>query len=339
MSFHPPDLHPARVRENRGAGSSRAAHADIHRDTVQPTIFHEPWWLEAATGNTYQCATVTRANRIVGSFPYVCANLPLGTRVCGMAPLTHVLGPGIVCGPGNPPNRRLKADGILRELLMAMGSFSGFHIKMHRGVTDTLVFQEHGYRTSVQFTYELQPAAETLLWAGMRDKTRNVIRQARTAYNVRATPDPEFFETFYAANLIARSSVNNYRHISAVCRASLARNRSRILTAHDRIGKAVAAIMYVWDEVSVYYLLSTRAVDAGNGAVSLLIWNAICDAASRNLLFDFDGVATPGSRLFYTGFGGVPAPRYIVSRFTLRHRIAGRLSNPFRLPTRHTYQW
>jgi hypothetical protein len=34
--------------------------------------------------------------------------------------------------------------------------------------------------------------------------------------------------------------------------------------------------------------------------------------------------------LFFTGFGGVVRPRYIVSRYSLAHRIVGRLSNPFR---------
>jgi hypothetical protein len=43
--------------------------------------------------------------------------------------------------------------------------------------------------------------------------------------------------------------------------------------------------------------------------------------------------------VFYTGFGGRVVPRYIVSRYSLAHRIAGRLSNPFRMPTRHLFQW
>lgn len=306
---------------------------------LHPTVFHEPWWLAAATDGNYRALTVTRGGRIVGSFPFVETRLGLGARVCGMAPLTHVLGPGIDPGDGAMPNRRLKGDGILRELLGALGTFDGFHIKMHRGIEDTLIFQENGYRTPVQFTYELAPATETQLWRGMRDKTRNAIRQAMRVLDVRELSDPARFDWFYTENLKDRDDTNRYRHIAAVCRASLAHGQGRILRAEDNQGRMVAAIFYAWDHATAYYLLSTRAVGAANGAISLLIWHAVSDAAGRGLVFDFDGVATPGSRLFYTGFGGAPAPRYIVSRFSLRHRVMNRLRSPFRPPARHTYQW
>jgi hypothetical protein len=100
----------------------------------------------------------------------------------------------------------------------------------------------------------------------------------------------------------------------------------------------MAAIFYIWDSQAAYYLFSTRRLESSNGAVSLLLWTAIKDAARRGLVFDFDGLASQGSRVFYTGFGGDVVPRYIVSRHSLAHRVAGRLANPFRLPTKQFFQ-
>jgi hypothetical protein len=103
-----------------------------------------------------------------------------------------------------------------------------------------------------------------------------------------------------------------------------------MLAAHDAAGGETAAIFYVWDTDAAYYLLSTRREDAHNGAVSLLLWHALRDIAARGLVFDFEGVISSGSALFFTGFGGEVAPRYVVSRHTLGHRIAGRIANPWR---------
>ncbi len=308
-------------------------------DPLVPTVFHEPWWLTAATDGQFQEVRVTVGGCVVGRFPFVLGRLPGRQMLCHMPELTHFLGPAIDVGSGSAANRALKHDGILRDLLQAMPRTSGFYQKLHRRTVDTLVFQEQSYRTAVQFTYEIEPQPAASIWAAMRDKTRNVIRRAEQKYDVVERPDPAWFAALYRANLAGRGVDNHYRRITPVCDAALLHNRGRIIAARDEQGRAVAAIFYVWDGQVGYYLLTTRGEQAGNGAVSLLIWDAIRDCAARGLVFDFDGVATPGSRVFYTGFGGRVVPRYIVSRYSLAHRIAGRLSNPFRMPTRHLFQW
>jgi Acetyltransferase (GNAT) domain len=281
---------------------------------------------------------VTAGGRIVGRFPFVVRRMFAGHALCGMPELSHLLGPATDPGAGSAANRALKRDGILRELLAKLPRTSGFYQKLHGGLTDTLVFQEQGYRTAVQFTFEIEPAPIPAIWAAMRDKTRNAIRCAQARYQVAEFADADRFAAFYNENLLARDSTNHYRGIRLVCEAALLRDRGRIILALDDNGCASAGIFYVWDARAAHYLLTTRNEQAGNGAVSLLIWHAIQDCATRGLIFDFDGVATPGSRVFYTGFGGQVVPRYIVSRYSLGHRIVGRLSNPFRLPTKHLYQ-
>jgi hypothetical protein len=93
-----------------------------------------------------------------------------------------------------------------------------------------------------------------------------------------------------------------------------------VLAARDAAGTIVAAIFYVWDQRSAYYMLTTRAKDAGNGAVSLLLWSAMCHASGLGLIFDFAGVGSNSGRaLFSAGFGGTVAPRYVASRYTSTH--------------------
>jgi hypothetical protein len=67
--------------------------------------------------------------------------------------------------------------------------------------------------------------------------------------------------------------------------------------------------------------MSTRNVNAAdpdvrNGAVKLLIVDAIAHAARAGRTFDFDGVTTGGSSELYRGFRGTEIDRYILTRKT-----------------------
>ena len=174
----------------------------------------------------------------------------------------------------------------------------------------------------------------------MRDKTRNVIRRAEEQHQACEMVDVEAFARFYVGNVAASGRRSHYDEalITRVCDAAVQRGQGRIIATETPSGEPAAAIFYVWDTEAAYYLLTTRRLDAGNGAVSLLIWDAMRDVAARGLIFDFEGVVTSGGALVFTGFGGEITPRYVVSRFTLGHRIAGRLSNPFRSRGVETYR-
>ena len=84
----------------------------------------------------------------------------------------------------------------------------------------------------------------------------------------------------------------------------LARERGRILVAKDHTGTPVAAIFYLLDQTSVYYFLTTRRQEAHGGAISLLTWLAIQDAAQRGLIFDFEGI--PGEPYFTPNLAAYP---------------------------------
>ena len=303
-------------------------------DPMAPTVFHQPWWLDAVTGGDYAEAVVTQAGRRIGWFPYVMTPILPGHQVCGMPDLTHFLGPAIDDGTGAACNRVLRRAQITRELLAQVPRASGFWQVMHRCTNDTLVYQEMGYEAGVRFTFEVASARPETLWRNMRDKTRNVIRRAEEQHSV-AELDIGAFAALYNDNLRRAGTRSHYAAtlIGRVCQAAISRQQGRIIAAENAAGEPVAAIFYAWDAQAAYYLLSSRRPDAGNGAVSLLLWHAMRDIAARGLIFDFEGVVTAGSALFFAGFGGVITPRYVVSRFTLAHRIAGRLSNPFRRPT------
>jgi Acetyltransferase (GNAT) domain len=284
-------------------------------DPLAPTVFHEDWWLETATGGNFDVAEVTSGGRTVGRLPF-CIRKRLGLKMIHMPHLTYFLGPAIDEGEGSHNNRFLKRLEITRELIDKLPPAKSEYVKCHAGITEVIAFQEHGFRSYVQFTHEVSPRPVEALWQQMRDKTRNVIRRAEERLSIREMTDPGEFVQLFERNLALRGIQNDLDTTLSrkTIAASLERQRGRILAACDKNNQVVAANVCVWDETASYYLLSTRGSDAGNGAVSLLIWEAIKDSVRRNLVFDFAGLGTQGSILLYTGFGGAVSPRYVAVR-------------------------
>lgn len=293
----------------------RANVPETTRNPLAPTVFHEDWWLDAATGGSFDVAEVTADGRTVGRLPFHVRSR-FGLRIMNMPDLTYFLGPAIDEGEGTPNNRFLKRLEITRELIARLPSASWQYFKCHAGINDVIAFQEQGFRTYVQFTHLVTPDTLEALWQKMRNKTRNVIRRAEERLSVVELSDPIEFARLFEHNLGLKGlqSEIDRTHCQQIISASLQRHRGRILAARDNTGRVVAANFCVWDQTSCYYVLSTRCDASGNGAGSLLIWEAMKDSARRGLVFDFGGLGAPGSVLLYTGFGGTIAPRYVAVR-------------------------
>ena len=189
-----------------------------------------------------------------------------------------------------------------------------------------IAFQEEAFKTYVQFTHEIPPQAKEDLWQQMRDKTRNVIRRAEEQFKVTELYDADEFVRLYNEHLSSRH-VHNTLDLSAIkrlLRAALERNQGRILGTCNEKGEIVAANFCAWDSRTSFYVACTRRADSGNGATSLLLWEAIQHASLNGKAFDFSGLGTRGSVLHYAGFGADVSPRYVAVRATGMGKLAAR---------------
>jgi hypothetical protein len=292
-------------------------------DPLVPTVFHEPWWLDAASGGRYEEVTVSSGGRTVGRLPYL-RKSRLGFSICVAPELTLYLGPAISAGNGSLAASTIKRHQITRELIEKLPPFSLFHQQMHRGIPDALPFAQHDFKVLAKFSYEVAPSPEATIWRNMRDKTRNVIRRAQERSEL-VDLEPAAFLSVYEANLERRGRFFNYMYRSnaaAIFDATLSRGRGRLLGARDESGTVAAAIFYVWDDAVTYYMLTTRTPGSHNGIVSMLLWEAIRESAAHGRVFDFGAIGTAGSVLFYSAFGGEVRPRFLVERITHAYTAA-----------------
>lgn len=312
------------------AGPAPTASILSSRMSLIPTVFHEDWWMEAATEGRHTILEISANNQTVGRLPFMMRNR-LGLKGIWTPPFTYFLGPGIDEGEGSPNTRYLRRLEITRELIHKLPPSSWQCIRCHGGTPDVIPFQEQAFRTYVQFTYEVPPAAEKEIWQRMRDKTRNVIRRAEEQFETVDIADAGAFIRLYEQNLSSKSLRNKVDLPSCkrLIEAALQHQQGRVIAARSRTGEIVAANFCAWDHKTSYYISCTRSDAAGNGASSLLVWNAIRHAASKGLTFDFAGLGTSGSILHYTGFGGVISPRFAAVRSTSFGRVVAGIRSLF----------
>lgn len=285
---------------------------------MRETIFQEAWWLDIAAPG-WRELTVEAGGRTVARLRYrPTTQGPF--RLCGPPPMSRVAAPVVLDVAGHKPeSRQRRALALIGELLDRLPPFDLVRFALDAAETDILPYLGRDFRPLVQHTFLIDCAkAPEAIWAGLRDKTRNVVRRARERLEVTELADAERFVAFYRQNLGDARSYVALDLVPALFAAAFARDRGRILAATDAQGRPHAMVMILWDARACYYYLSTRdAKVADLGAVGLLVWRAMAEAQRRGLVFDLDGVTSASRLQFLLGFGGAVASRFVVERGSL----------------------
>jgi CheY-like chemotaxis protein len=301
-------------------------------------LFHEPWWLSAATNGRYEESVVKHGNDVVGRLPYVTTRRgPF--QIVRMPPFTHMLGPVVNAGTGKPQTRLTRRLSITRELIDQLPPHSHFRqcldpsLDNGLAIADGLAFQDRGFTVTPQYTFQVDcRKSSEELWKAMHFKTRQHIRRAEEKYVVRGVDDPEYLIKFYLKNIQAMGMVNQFQHknFPALFSECHSRGCGEILAAFSSDGSPVAMTYLVWSDSTMYYLLSTRARDKGdNGSVNLLLWSAMKQAGQLGLTFDLDGVSTSGTARFLSGFGGEIKTRLVIQRSRMLYGVLQSLKRQF----------
>lgn len=299
------------------------------------SIFHEPWWLDAVTDGNWRQVEVRQGGTVVGTMPFI-LDQRFGCDISMMPLMTRTLGPVVKPGTGKPASEFRRRTEIIEQLIEQLPKASVFEQRFDPAITDVLKFQEAGFTCSVEYTFRTQPGQSAAdMWSSMLDKTRNLIRGAtKDGLTASRIDDADLFCDFYESMLQDRGRQNLYTTaaMQRTCREALRRDAGAALGAYDSDGVLQAAIFLVWDKSTSYYLLTTRQPKAHSGAVSLLLWQGMQDAAAAGRVFDFDGIATPGIAKFLSGFGGSLQTRMTVSKTEMAFRVRRFLTERAHVP-------
>jgi hypothetical protein len=307
---------------------------------IERSVFHEPWWLDITTDGRCDVAVVNDGNEVIAEMPYMLHRKGpwlLSTQ----PPLTRTLGP-IIKPPKKPSDQDWRYRmNVTAELISKLPRCALFQQTFDTRIGDAIAFNLNHFAVTTSYTLTSSPErSEQDVWRKMRANTRNVIRRAEESMMVSQIVNADEFVGFYDANL-AHSKRRNVYGSKLMRRliAEVIRRQAGMALGAFSDGKTLsAALTLVWDHSTMYYLLSTRSVQAHAGSAALLLWHALRIARERNLIFDFDGIANAQRLTFVAGFGGTLTQRLAVERCRLdyaamravRHYASSKCAGPSR---------
>ena len=319
---------------------------DYERERFDSSVFHQGWWQDIAQRFPgYRELKVARGERTVGRLPFVLWRNRLGLTF-GQDPYwAHLGGPLVEEDLSSEEKSK-----VLRDLLQQLprrASFS-FVCDPTLSYADLVrkAFFDAGFEHSSQITYVRLPEDGDVLSERKRKHRGHIKRAAKCLECVDLTANE--FADFFEKNLKARGkrSYAPLKMLPHLIQQTLERGCGRAVAARaispGNIGSRLpydAAIVYIWDDRRCYYWLSTHRVASGEGttgkphpdAVKLLMVNAIEHAQSMNLVFDADGVVTPGADHLYRNILGlkIEERRDVFRRLNTVERIYQRSRSRF----------
>lgn len=149
-----------------------------NKDRQNATLFHEPWWLKAASDGRYAEVEGWGGEAVVGRLPFVVTSR-YGFTQLTMPPFTHLLGPIVESGDGKHQTMLKTRVGIVRQLIGKLPKHDFFFQISDPScdggfaLADGLAFQECGFDVKQQYTFHIdcRNSPDALL-AGMHLKAR-----------------------------------------------------------------------------------------------------------------------------------------------------------------------
>lgn len=312
-------------------------------------IFCQDWWIDIAREPSRYCESkVVRQGAVIGRLPFVLLRNRLGL-LRGQDPHWSHLGGPIV----DQRLSRTEQSEVIRALLEQLPRWASFTFVCNPDLSyaDLVrnAFRQSGFVHETQITYLRHPSEGDVLNTKKR-KHRGHIKRAAKDLDCVDVSAREFVR-FYEANLKARKK-KSYSPLDTLtllieravsrgqARAIAAKPLSRSRSRDDGYPPYDAAIVYLWDHDRCYYWLSTNRLPSKDSsdakphpdATKLLAVRAMEDAQAKNLIFDADGVATPGADNFYRNMFRLSNEqrRDVFTRQTALKRFSDTLRQPFK---------
>jgi hypothetical protein len=312
------------------------------RETDLP-VYVQEWLTDVATRcDNIQKTVVIENGKVLGSFAFLLRRNGIGMKQGYNLPWARLNGASI--SEDVSETRRVQ---ITRQLIRQLPKNVSLILTLANKL-DYELFLSEGFVSISEENYSISPDRLESLFDSFSKMTKRHIKQAERDLIV-STTTPDAFMAIYEGDL-ARRGRRPYAPLGIarqILEEGLRRGQARVFTANRRDTRKVdAAIACLWDDERYYYWMTTRRLAMRNeiiphpGAVKLLLWSAIRDAATRGLRFDFDGAGTdashPGKSRLYKGLGGQLSVRYAVKRETKLERVLGHFRQPVKFLLRTT---
>lgn len=301
----------------------------VNKNLVYIPIYSKPWWLDAVCGeNNWDVWLYWKDGKIMAVMPYYYEVRKNGVYIT-KAPLTQNNGI-IYLYPKDMSNTRRqsfrehvidKACDYIESLNVAV-----YEQQYHYTFDNYLPFFWRGYKAIPRYTYVIDThgKSEEELWGYITSKQRSIIKKGKR----NGTLSEEIgYDTFYSEHekIFTKQGLKCPFSIDLWGKLYHAVDKmgaGKIVCYKNANAQITSLAFVVWDERSSYLILGGGIPEFQNmDTYAALIWDNVCLARERGLLFDFEGSMIKRISKAFAEYGGMPKEYYRI-RKVFRKEIA-----------------
>lgn len=277
-----------------------------HAEKLSFSLRYE-WWNEVVQ-DSWEVAVIEKGGQTLGVWPYFLRKKG-PWKMIAQAPLTPYAGPFLLYPEGQKNASRIsyehkQYEALIKQLPKVAEIDLSFPINFRNG----LAFKWNDFEEGLKYTYLLNlKASKETLWKNLRENVRRQIKKAEKALTIKVSFNYKELETamrstFQQQNEAYPLSKDYLKRVSQY----LEKHQSgKLYLAYEK-ENLHSAIAIVYDATTAYYLVGgSIQAHKNSGAMSMLMWQAICNAKAMKLdSFNFEGSSIPSIEKYLRGFGG-----------------------------------
>jgi hypothetical protein len=283
-------------------------------------VFSQAWWLDVATDHEEWDVVIVKNNEtILGTMPYIYRKKYFFTELT-IPLLSQNLGPYIFYPKNQTYIKRLHFEKkVMISLINGLPEYDFFYQNFHYSLKNWLPFYWKDFQQTTRYTYVLEDLTDLdKVFNKFSLAKRQNIKKARKLVQVKYDlPSREFFN-FHDKVLKSQDKkiTYSYKTFKKRYEEGYKRNQAKSFYAVDKENNIHAALFIIWDMQSAYALIGP--IDPkykSSGAFTLLIWEAICFAATVSTKFDFEGSMIENVENSYNQFGGIQRQYFSIKKY------------------------
>lgn len=279
-------------------------------------LFSKGWWMDAVCGDNWDVILLEKEGDIIASLPYY-FTIENGEKTIQKAPLTQTNGIWMKYPPTVKNDRKIsfeqKVMNYMIENLESL-NLAKYNQYYHYSFTNWLPFYWKGYNQTTRYTYVIPDTTNMeLIYQNVSSNVRKLIRKAEKIVQIKDGMDIETFyemnqQTFKRQNLAIPYSFEIVKKLDEACEK---RNARKILYAVDKFGQVHSSAYFVWDDRSVYYLMSGSNPNLRSSqSLTYLLFEGIKLANKLGKKFDFEGSMKKNIEHHFRQFGAIQMPYF-----------------------------
>ncbi len=282
-------------------------------ETKMP-LFSKGWWMDTVCLNEWDVILIEENGKIIASLPFY-KQIQNGQLTIQKAPLTQTNGIWIYYPPNQKYEKRLSYEKkIMNEVIDEIEKLNikKYQQYFHYSITNWLPFYWRGFSQTTRYTYVIENNLDLdEIYKNFNSNVRKLIRKAKKKVVVKENLDIfQFYTlnqmTYERQNLKTPYTLDIVLRIHKEC---LERNAGKILYCIDQQNNIHSAAYFVWDDESVYYLMSgSDPAFRSSQSLTLLLYEGIKLANNMGKKFDFEGSMKENIEHHFRQFGAKQIP-------------------------------